>query len=77
MEIYMGSSDFISVWPWSKTPLYIREHIKNRDDIDWVALVPLCYKNSYIPWLESDSFGCCDIEIVETSLGQLYIGYHA
>lgn len=71
----------ITVWSYLFCPREILQYIDNRDDIDWIALIPPCYKEegwnpSYtIPWL--DHLGCCEVLEYKHPEGTLYVGYHA
>ena len=71
------SKKTILVWSWRNTPEEFRRYIKDQDDIDWVAFIPNSYKNNYIDWLDSESFGCCGRKKIKIQGGQIYIGYHS
>jgi len=45
---------------------------------DWLAVVPPYLKDERIPWLDTGSFGCCDVSKHEREDGStVYIGAHA
>lgn len=71
----------IKVWPFSEAPDTYRQMSTNGGDEDWVALVPLEWKDRYyIGWLEagmSPCFGCCCIDWYEHRDGWVVIGAHS
>jgi hypothetical protein len=66
----------IRVWRFQDAPEEYRALSQHGGDEDWIAYVPAYLANSYIPWLESGSFGVCDIsEHKLRSIGDtIYIG---
>lgn len=70
----------IRVWRFSDAPEELRDLSTHGGDEDWLALVPPLLANEYIGWLDSGSFGCCDIskhDHPELPGYVIYIGAHA
>ncbi|MFA5745790.1 MAG: hypothetical protein WCX79_00730 [Candidatus Paceibacterota bacterium] len=73
---------YICVWNYANLPDPIKswmekEHIA-RDDLDWIALVPPCYSDVWINWLEEPVFGCCSVKTYDFGKDHnLVFGYHA
>lgn len=70
----------ITIWynDFTNVPREIMDVIKNQDDIDNIAFVPDSVDGENIPpYLDSDLFGCCSINIYQHPQGQVYVGYHA
>lgn len=69
----------IIVWEYADAPEYLKKLSNNGGDEDWIAEVPP--KFEYPPsWIESRSFGCCDVQVEEHPLKpgyKIYIGSHA
>lgn len=70
-------NDAILVWPFDKAPPAYQALSQNGGDEDWLAFVPRQYEDQYIHWLQSPSFGCCDIAEHKVVNGTVYIGSHA
>jgi hypothetical protein len=72
----------ICVWNYANLPdpiksWMVKEQVTN-DDLDWIAMVPPCYKDEYINWLEEPAFGCCSVNTY--AFGENYslvFGYHS
>lgn len=74
----MSTSNAILVWPYGEHPEVFDTVITNRDDADWVAFVPECYRDEYIGWMqEGTSFGCCSVNEYEVPGGYIAVGHHA
>lgn len=70
----------IIVWPFHDAPeaLQSLSHSHNGGDEDWLALVPPILKDRYVGWLESDRFGCCNVDKIKLKNDYIvYIGCHA
>ena len=68
----------IKVWDWDEAPEELKALSPHGGDEDWVALVPKHLADRHIGWLESGSFGCCDISRHELPNGDVVrIGAHA
>jgi hypothetical protein len=68
----------IQVWPGKKeyVPESIWDSFEDHDDINWIAFVLDIYRYDYISWIQSTSFGSCDVEKIDFPGGVIYIGYH-
>ena len=69
----------ILVWEYCSAPKELQIS-QNGGDEDWLAEIPPEFVEAYIGWLESDSFGCCDITEFDhpTKIGWIIkIGSHA
>jgi len=72
----------IKIWEFNDAPIEFQNTSKNGGDEDWLALIPPNYEKTYIPFLESDSFGCCGIDEYPIIKGKyknykILIGSHA
>lgn len=73
-----AKSQHIKVWPFSLAPKKFAGLSNNGGDEDWLVLVPEVYSKYYIGWLESGSFGCCNIDEFKLDNGDVvYIGSHS
>ena len=72
-------NDHIKVWPFHDAPEQYQALSGNGGDEDWLALVPLDWRETqYIPWLEDyGPFGRCCIDWYEHADGWVVIGAHA
>ena len=73
----MNKVPVIQVWQFDDAP----DEYKNLfscDDADWLALVPVEFKDAYIGWLECSEFGCCKIrqEVLQDG-STIRVGYHS
>jgi hypothetical protein len=81
--IDVGVDRAICVWDYDNCPDAIKEFMKeqriDRDDIDWIAIVPKIYSERWINWLEEPIFGCCYVHQCEIgTIGYtLHVGYHS
>jgi hypothetical protein len=75
---YCGNQP-IKVWEFGKHPEWLDSYIGDRDDADWVALIPEHMADAWIGWLESgSSFGCCSVREYKLPTGELIrVGHHA
>ncbi len=68
----------IRVWPFYDAPAHLRTLSEHGGDEDWLAVVPPSLTNYYIPWLETGSFGYCEVSVHPQEDGSVvYIGAHA
>jgi hypothetical protein len=69
----------ISVWAFEDAPPGLQALSRHGGNEDWLALVTQEYAVSrYIPWLDTGSFGVCDISEHTLPDGHVvYIGAHA
>lgn len=69
------------VWEFDKAPQELQDLSTNGGDEDWLAEIPPDFNGGYLPsWIESSSFGCCDIaEYPHPKKGgwKIVIGSHA
>lgn len=77
----LPTANCICVWNYDNLPQSIKEWMKKEqianDDLDWVAMVPICYHNEYINWLEEPIFGCCSVKTYAfDEEHNLVFGYH-
>ena len=76
------TNNAILIWDYNHLPEEIKTfmeiHDVSRDDLDWIALKPMIYKDKFINWLEEPAFGCCDVsEIPFSNEYIMVLGYHA
>ena len=71
----------IKIWKFSDAPFKYQRLSTNGGDEDYVAVIPKAYlkrHEDFIPsFLESELFGCCDVEKHEINEGVVLIGCHA
>lgn len=69
----------IRVWRYYEAPKVLQ--ISNfGGDEDYLAEIPPCYADNYIPWLETGSFACCEVDTFphpEKEGWKIAIGCHA
>ena len=70
-------SKAIIVWRFSEAPEEYRKLSDNGGDEDWLAFLPEDMKSDYIPWLDGETFGCCDTSTYPVVGGVVRIGSHA
>ena len=62
----LPTTNCICVWNYDNLPQAIKNWMKMEkvtiSDLDWVAMVPLTYKDVYTPWLEESVFGCYSVK---------------
>jgi len=76
--VYKSDSQSIIVWPFNKAPESLQHLSNHGGDEDWLALIPHALKDMHIPWLDSESFGCCRISSYDLEDGSVVkIGAHA
>ena len=69
---------FIKIWAYKDLPIQYDAYIEDKDDIDYVALLPPEYQNVYVGFLENGSFGCCSVKDIDLPKRfTLKVGYHA
>jgi hypothetical protein len=69
----------IKVWEFGKHPEWLDAYIGDRDDADWVALIPEHMADAWIGWMdEGSSFGCCHVEEYKLPTGEVIrVGHHS
>jgi hypothetical protein len=68
----------ILVWAFHEAPDEYKYLSTNGGDEDWVAVVPAAMTDQWIPWLESNQFGACDVDTYPLPDGRVvHIGSHA
>lgn len=67
----------ILIWRFDDAPGELQALSGNGGDEDWIALIPAGMKDEWIPWLDSDSFGCCDRSRYDYDGRIVVIGSHA
>ena len=68
----------ITVWRFCDAPPELRGLSWHSGDEDWLAVVPPYLKDEWIPWLDTGSFGRCNVSKHEREDGStVYIGTHA
>jgi hypothetical protein len=71
-------ADAIVVWRFGSAPADLRALSQNGGDEDWLALIPAGMAGDWIPWIDSDTFGCCDRSSFDLPDGRkVVIGSHA
>lgn len=68
----------IQVWRFQDAPKHYQVLSRHGGDEDWLALIPEALVETYIPWLETGPFGCCDVSEHPLPDGRVVkIGAHA
>ena len=68
----------IRVWRFRDAPEEFRKLSKHGGDEDWLAHVPAEMAEDYIGWMETGSFGACDVSEHKLDDGSVVrIGAHA
>lgn len=81
----INSDKVILIWHWDDAPAELKALSHHGGDEDWLAVMPLSYKDNLPMWMKNSSFGCCDVskEVVTNDMlfnGEdflLVIGAHA
>ncbi len=56
-------NNFIKVWRFHDAPKELRALSTNGGDEDWLAVIPPCMSDDWIPWMEDNSpFGVCCVD---------------
>lgn len=69
----------IKIWRYRDAPVHLKAMSEHGGDEDYIALVPLHYRDEHLVWRIEDLglLGCCSTDKHETPEGDVYIGAHS
>jgi hypothetical protein len=67
----------ISIWSFEDAPKKYQRLSEHGGDEDWLAFIPEQILDRYMPFLESPTFGCCEVSVHPVPGGEVRIGAHA
>ena len=67
----------VRLWRQEDLPERYHQYVGELDDINWVALVPLCMRGSNFDIFKNIAFdSALEPKIIETKIGVFYVGRH-
>ena len=73
----MSDDRMIRVWPFYEAPEELQALSEHGGDEDWLALVPVSFGDTWLPWLEGRQFGKDVTEHLRPDGSRVFISAHS